>query len=82
MVAPRERFLVVVRDFDLVGIAILPSEANAILFVHPDAVLSRTVVAQPLETITWRSSQFTECLHPVMPNGGGSCQAHKPNDIS
>jgi hypothetical protein len=56
MVTPRERFLVVVRDFDVVGIAILPSEANAILIVHPNAVLSYPVAAQPLEAITGRYS--------------------------
>jgi hypothetical protein len=65
IVIPRERFLVVVRDFDVVGIAVLPSEANAILIVHPDAVLPRTVAAQPLETIAWWYPQFTEYLHPV-----------------
>ncbi len=33
-------FLMVVNDFDLVGITVLPAEAYSVLIVYPDAVLS------------------------------------------
>jgi hypothetical protein len=39
---------VVVRDFDIVGIAVLPSEADPVLVIYLDAVLTYPVTAQPL----------------------------------
>jgi hypothetical protein len=37
------RRLVVVRDFDIVGISILPPETDPILVVDPNTVLTRAV---------------------------------------
>jgi hypothetical protein len=45
---------VVVRDFDIVGMVLLPSEADPVLIIHPDAVLSRSLAAQSLQTIPRR----------------------------
>jgi len=36
----------VIDDLDLVGVAILPAEADAPLVVHADAVLTRSVALQ------------------------------------
>ena len=46
----------IVRDFNFVGIASLPSETNPILIVDPDTVLPAPVSAQPFEVIpSWNS---------------------------
>jgi len=42
----------VVRDFDLVRIAILPLKTDAILLIDPNAVLSLTVPVQSLQPVT------------------------------
>jgi hypothetical protein len=39
---------VVVRDFDVVGIAATPMKADSILFVDPNAMLSRSIAPQAL----------------------------------
>jgi hypothetical protein len=55
----------VVCNFNLVGISSLPSEANPILIVDPDAVLSPPVAAQPFQTIPWWNSKLKQVPHPV-----------------
>ena len=50
----------IVRDFNFVGIASLPSETNPILIVDPNAVLPAPVSAQPFEAISPWNSQFAD----------------------
>ena len=46
----------IVRDFNFVGIASLPSETNPILIVDSNTVLSDPISAQPFEVIpSWNS---------------------------
>jgi len=46
----------IVRDFNFIGIAGLPSETHPILIVDPDTVLPSPVSAQPFEAISpWNS---------------------------
>jgi hypothetical protein len=49
-----------VRHFYIVGIVIAPGEANPILIVDPNAVLSSTVVAQFLQPVTRGTLQITQ----------------------
>lgn len=55
----------VVRDFDLVGIAILPSEANPILLVNADTVLTAAVAGEAFQPVSWRDRQFAKIPYPV-----------------
>ena len=50
----------VVRDFNLIDIASLPSEANPILIVDSNAVLPAPVPAQPFEVIPPWNREFAE----------------------
>lgn len=55
----------VVGDFDVVGMVALPSEADAVRCVHPDAELSRAISPKPLQPIPGRGGEFPEILNPV-----------------
>src|SRR5690606_18346242 len=57
--------LVVVRDFDLVGIAFLPPETDPVLFVDADAVLSGAVTPQPLQVIARGNAQLRQLPHAI-----------------
>jgi hypothetical protein len=50
----------IVRDFNFVGIASLPSETNPILIVDPDTVLPAPVSTQPFEAISPWNSKFAD----------------------
>ncbi len=50
----------IVRDFNFVGIASLPSETNPILIVAPDTVLPAPVSSQPFEAIPPWNSKFAD----------------------
>jgi hypothetical protein len=50
----------IVRDFNFVGIASLPSETNPILIVDPDTVLPAPVSAQPFKAISPWNSKFAD----------------------
>jgi hypothetical protein len=41
----------VVRDFDFLGIALLPPETDAVLIVNSDTVLSRSNASESLKSI-------------------------------
>jgi hypothetical protein len=56
---------VIARDFDFVGIVLLPTETDPVLLVDPDAVLSLPVPPQLLQSIPGWNAQFLEILHPV-----------------
>ena len=50
----------VVRNFDLVGMAILPTKTHPILLVDSDAVLTVSIAGEPLETIAWWHDELAE----------------------
>jgi hypothetical protein len=49
---------VVIRDLDVVCIAILPSETNAVLVVDTNAVLTRAISLQPFYAVAGRNCQL------------------------
>lgn len=55
----------IVRDFDFVGIAILPPEANSILIVDPNAVLACAIATEPLKSVSGWNSQVLKTLNPI-----------------
>jgi hypothetical protein len=55
----------VIDNFDLVGISILPFETNPELLVSPDAVLTFSVTAKALQAVTgWnrKLSDFSDTI--------------------
>jgi hypothetical protein len=56
--------LVVIGDFDFVGILAFPAKAHAILVVDADAVLAGPVALKGFESVAGRNAQMVE--------GGGS----------
>jgi hypothetical protein len=56
---------VIVCDFDFVGIVLLPTKADPVLFIDPDAVLPLTVSAESLQPIPRWNAQLLEILHPI-----------------
>ena len=46
---PFRRPLVVVRDLDIVGIAILPAKADTVLFIDADTMLAGTISFEAFE---------------------------------
>ena len=63
----------VVDDLDLEGVAAAPDEADAPLAIDSDAVLSRPISLQLLESIGRRDPQVFDSLgsveHPQLPEG-------------
>lgn len=55
----------VVDDLDVLGIAVLPGEANAELLVHPDAVLSFTIARERFELVPGRDAKIAEVFSGV-----------------
>src|SRR6476659_1154489 len=61
----RPRGLVVVRDFNFVGIAVLPGEAYSILIVDSNTVLTSAATNQALESISRWHRKFLQVTHPI-----------------
>ena len=59
------RGLMVVCDLDVVGIPILPMEADPILIVDPDAQLAGAISPEMFQPIAGRDSQVSETGGPV-----------------
>jgi len=57
--------LVVVRDFDFVGIAILRMKANPVLLVNADTVLTPPIATKTLQVVSGRNGELTEISNPV-----------------
>ncbi len=57
--------LVVVSDFDLRGIAVLPAKADAVLSVDPDAVLAEPVALQAFQPIPWGNPEVIQSIDPM-----------------
>jgi hypothetical protein len=56
---------VIVCDFNLLGISVLPAKAQAELIIDSDTVLPRPISAEALESISRRYGQFGQIAHPV-----------------
>ena len=50
----------VVSDFDLVGLAVCPAEAKAVLVVDADAMLALSVSFKWLQPVSWRDPQVVK----------------------
>lgn len=57
--------LVVVDDLDFVGMAILPTETDAILLIDSNTVLAPTIASQSLESVARRDRQMLEIPNTV-----------------
>ena len=57
--------LVVVGDFDLVGISRLPAKTDTELIVDADTVLTLPVTPQPFQPIPRWDLEFANLSHPV-----------------
>jgi hypothetical protein len=53
---------VIIHDLHIVGIPVVPDEADAVLIVNPNAVLSAPVAREGLEPVAWEGCQITEFL--------------------
>ena len=51
----------IVDDLDIEGVTVTPDETEPPLPVDADAVLSRTIATQGLQTIPWRAAKKVEC---------------------
>lgn len=56
---------VVIRDFNLTGASVRPSEADSVLLVDRNAVLPFSLSGQGFQSVTRRDSQFLEALNRV-----------------
>jgi hypothetical protein len=52
--------LVIIGNFDLVGVLAVPAEADAILVIDSDAVPARPAAFERFQVISWRDTQFAE----------------------
>ena len=59
------RRLVVVGDFDLVGIPVLPRKAHPVLFIDPDTILTCPVTHKSFQTVTRRHSQLVKTSNTI-----------------
>jgi len=57
--------LVVVRDFNFVGISLLPAEANTILLIDTNAMSAAPRSCQTLKPVHWRDSQFQQVENTI-----------------
>jgi len=60
----------VIDDFDIVGIAIVPCKADAPLLVDPDCILSLPVSSESVKPVPWIQHQRLQA--------GSSMQDHQP----
>src|SRR5579863_7943653 len=56
---------VIVGQFNVVGVPVFPSKADAVLIVHADAVLPHPVTLQSFKAIAGRSPQICEAPRPM-----------------
>jgi thiazole synthase ThiGH ThiG subunit len=52
----------IVRRFDVIGIAVSPAQAQAPLLIDPDRVLAGAVALQPFQAIAWRHAQVIKSM--------------------
>ena len=58
-------YLVIVNNFDIVGVTVFPAKADAILLVNADAVLATTIAMQRLKTIPGGNGQILQYFSSV-----------------
>src|SRR3990172_4207303 len=58
-------FLVVVADLDVMGVSVLPAEADSPLVVDPNAVLADAVPGEALQAVPWRHAELVQSLGGV-----------------
>jgi hypothetical protein len=56
---------VIVHDFDILGVSFVPTKADSVPIVDPDAVLSDPIPLQRLQTVSRRSQEFAQLLREV-----------------
>jgi hypothetical protein len=56
---------VVVHHFDLLSVAVLPNEADPILVVDPDAVLTTSISTESLEVVAGERAQVVKPVRRV-----------------
>lgn len=57
--------LVVIHNFDIMRMSVLPSETHAVLIVDPHAILSRPVAFQPLQLVRGRRRKVPQFLGAI-----------------
>lgn len=57
--------LVVICDFDFVGIFSLPTETNSILIVDADTMLTLPITAESLQTISGWDGEIAKVANPI-----------------
>jgi len=55
----------IIRDFDIVGIAISPHKANSPLIVDANAVLALAIASQRFQAVAWRRNQIAQLSRDV-----------------
>jgi hypothetical protein len=74
----------VVDDFNVVGVAMLPDKADPPLIVDAYAVLTRAVALQGFQPVTRRYAQILDAPSPVEVEkfpAGGPFESPEPRDI-
>jgi hypothetical protein len=56
---------VIVHNLHIVGVPVVPDETNAVLIVHPNAVLSASVACERLDSVAGESRQIAELASRV-----------------
>jgi len=55
----------IVYDLDIIGVSLIPTEADTPLFVDPDTVLSFPISGQFLKAISWRDTKIVQLLRRI-----------------
>ena len=55
----------IINDLDIVSVPLAPTEANAPLFVDPNAILSLPVASQFLKAISRRDTKIIQSLRRI-----------------
>ena len=68
----------IIHDFDVVRIRILPPKADSPLIVDADTVLPRAIAFQLLKSVAWRDAEVVECLGGIH---GNQLPKHHPSQL-
>jgi hypothetical protein len=61
---PDER-LVVIRDFDFIGINPLPAETNPILIIDADTMLTASISLKAFQSVSWWNCELAQLPNPI-----------------
>jgi hypothetical protein len=56
---------VIIGQFNVVGVPVFPSKADAVLIVHSNAMLPHAAALQGFQTIAWRRPEVSERARPM-----------------